>query len=134
MADASAGFDGDDVVDLSFDFSKWKGPRKTDIPEPSTEQMAQFYTDLARLAQRQLDLGRAEPEVPEDETPEQRDVRLEGQLAEAQRVGLEMEHERSQIYAAVCSDTPTADELLALPHRVRRSFYGYLSRMLSPEA
>lgn len=131
--DKHDGFDDSDVPELSYNFSKWElSSGKVLIPEPSVEQVTDFFSNLARL-QVKMSNRDVEPE-PEKESDADRDARIERELVTQGQIVLESEIERANIYAAVCSNAPNAEILLKLPLRPRRAFYGYVQGMLRPEA
>jgi hypothetical protein len=96
-------------------------------PEPSQEQVRLFQEALRRVYQ----LGEFAPDAEGggDEVTGQ-------ELAEKVAASLSLteitkrDEEIAGIYAAVCSNEPSAEQILLLPHRQRAAFIGYLSNEL----
>ena len=97
-----------------------------DIPEPTTAQLQAFRNAQAIEYERARAPLRA---LPDDATAEQVAEVLTEEESEAG-------HRRSaEIYAAVCSGKPSADQLAKLPHREFLAFTRWLEgELLSPEA
>jgi hypothetical protein len=129
-----AGFNAETAVsELSYLIPERFGGdgQKHLIPEPSSEQVAQFWFDYRNVALAQL---KARTTAPEDETDEQRDARLETEIMQGHHQSLETLAARIKIVAALCSDCPSAEELGNLPHRVMNAFEAYLIGAISPQA
>lgn len=125
-------FDAGDVLEsLDWDFTKAGVKAKGTIPEPTDHQIGQFldglkalYTD-AKASGLDLDLA-------ENATPEQMMDTL------AQVTGEKFEKflaALAGLFAELCSDKPSKEQLLGLPLRVRVKFYGWVQgEVVRPEA
>lgn len=102
---------------------------KGSVPEPTSDQVAQFYTDLQNNYELVLDAERLAGY----------DLSTPGDLM---RLGATLTYDETRAlydhnldtYAKVCSGKPSRDELAALPHRSRQAFYGAVAGWLRPEA
>lgn len=107
------GFDAADAVaELEYDFTKYVPGAKGTTPEPTTEQV--------RVMQRKLRmLFRLDAKDP---------MALTKHLAAMSEAEYK-DHDRelAQIYSDACSQQPTTDEILGLPHRLQVAYIGYIS-------
>lgn len=125
-----AAFDaGKTVEKMTYDFSGFNGG-KGEIPEPSTEQVAEYFAQLIGNLRSNSTRLRA---VPEDETDEQRDERIRTEIIEGQHRSLETISRRRELLAELCSGQPSLEELCALPHRVLNAFEAFVLGCISPE-
>lgn len=96
------------------------------IPEPSTLQVQAFMNAQATERER---LRKELAGLPDDEPLEATLKRLGSKQVEA------AVKRNAQMYAALCSGTPSAEELAALPHRIFAAFAAWVSeQILNPEA
>jgi hypothetical protein len=124
-----AGFNAADAVDpFEYNFAPYADAKGT-IPEPSDGQVNAFYAGLGAA----LKEGLGEDRV--------RDVDLTDRAALAKlQAELTVDDMNKvsdaylNLYAAVCSNEPSRDDLEALPYRLRAVFYGSIQGWLSPEA
>lgn len=119
-------FDAGIFGTLRYDFKKWGG-KQASIPDPSDELIEQFAKDM-RGIMREFGGEEIDDDATDEEVLEAMadDSRL--QIVEAQRA-------MCGAMANLCQESPSAEELLALPLRVRTSFSQWLQRKLtSPEA
>lgn len=125
-------FDAGDVVEsLDWDFTKAGVRAKGAIPEPTDAQIGDFLDGLKKLYTEVQGSG-LDLSVPEHATPEQMMDALAGVTGEAY---VEFMAKIAGLFATLCSDQPSQDNLLALPMRVRVKFYGWVqSEVVSPEA
>lgn len=125
-------FDAGDVVEsLDWDFTKAGVKAKGTIPEPTDAQIGDFLDGLKKLYTDVQGSGLA-PEIQEHATPEQMMEALAGVTGEAY---VDFMAKIAGLFAKLCSDKPTQDNLLALSMRVRVKFYGWVqSEVVSPEA
>lgn len=102
----------DQVDALSFDFTPYAGSGS--IPEPSSEQIESFRRSLAEL-------------IAENSTATGDGLTLIQQVqaylaVDAGQVNEKMLH----LTAEVCSDSPSFDDLMALPFRPQQAFLGWI--------
>lgn len=123
-----AGFKAEGVVEpLDFDFKPYVNASGT-IPEPTDKQISDFLKSLKTVAtdvQKDLpaDLDMNDPAsllgALDDLDPEVMDS-LAGKLG--------------GIYAALCSATPTEQQIADLPPRIRNIFFNWLQQeVMNPE-
>lgn len=96
------------------------------IPEPTTEQLQAFINARSLESERARDRLK---DLPDDATAGQVAEILTGEavLGDRQRT--------ADMYSAVCSGKPSADDLMKLPHREFTAFARWLTQeMLDPEA
>jgi hypothetical protein len=130
----SGGFKASEAVEaLDFDFSgisladenaaQILENAKGTVPEPTQRQLTHFFHRLTELA-ASADV----PDIPDDPSPQQV-LAVLGSMSDEQ---LEQQNEQViQIFAELCSGSPSAEQLAALPHRVRQAFIGWLSEKLA---
>lgn len=120
-------FKATDLDPFTYDLKPYVDVKGT-VPEPSTEQVSAFTTGLARIMRKTLEAD--EPDVDWDSPLEV--ARLYRKMTDEQNQ--RMYAEQLELHAAICNGHPTADDLAALPYRVRQAFYGALQGWLHPEA
>ena len=125
-------FDAGAVVEaLDWDFTKAGVKAKGTVPEPSDAAIGKFLDDVKTLYAKAQGSGLA-VETNGDLTPEQMLDALSGITGDAY---VEFMASLAEIFAALCSDKPSKDNLLALPMRVRVKFYAWVQEeVVSPEA
>lgn len=104
------------VSSLDYDFTAFSPGVKGTSPEPSSEQvivMRQRIRDIFHL---------------DDADPQALNAHLAGLSLEDYKL---RDAEIAETYADVCSQQPSTEEILALPHRVQVAFIGYLSGELN---
>jgi hypothetical protein len=118
-------FDAGSFGVLRYDFKAYGGVMGR-IPDPSDEMIEQFMTRLREIAREfgdeeleQVDLDNASAEEINALLAEDSNL----QIAEAQRAMCDAVGE-------LCQGSPSADQLLALPLRVRQGFMQWLQRKL----
>lgn len=148
-----AGFSAGDVVEaLDWKFSNLSPPvrgledAEGTIPEPTSLQVERFFTanrkEMLRARQEGRELGIVRDDDDEDEeslTPAQRRARLEALLEALSKIdparSAAARKRNAQILADLCSGTPSAAQLLLLPHRVYGEFVRWVTgEVLNPEA
>lgn len=113
---------------LEYDMKPYHDARGT-VPEPTDEQVAEFYAKLGK--QLEIALG-AERVADVDMT----DPMAVGELF----MSLDADDNRKlydallELHADVCSGEPSKEAIAALPFRLRRAFYGAVQGWLRPEA
>jgi hypothetical protein len=120
------GFNAESVVEpLEFTLKPYAEASGV-IPEPSTLQV-QAYMNAVRLENERI--RKEITGIPDDEPLEKTLKRMGPKQVE------ESIRRNSEIYSALCSGTPSAEDLAKLPHRVFAAFTAWLSKeMLDPEA
>lgn len=123
------GFVAQGVVEaLDFDFNPYVKAKGT-IPEPTDNQIAHFLREIKAI------FSEARSGLPEDIDPADAssvlaaidNLDLEAQIASLGKM--------AQAYAELCSDTPSAAQIMALPMRVRAIFFAWLQeQVMAPEA
>lgn len=122
-------FDASKAVEpLEFDFKPYHEAKGT-VPEPTDDQVAQFYGDLGQQFRKALgeertegldmtdpmDVGKLFQSLDGDDHKAMYDVLLE-------------------LHSAVCSNEPGREAVEKLPFRLRRAWYGMVQGWLRPEA
>lgn len=101
------------------------------IPEPSDQQVGEYLTGLKKIIE--ADRARREARAKVDVTdPEQVRQALDDMTPQefAAQAG-----EMAELYSALCSGTPSKEQILAVPRRARLVFYTWLQgEVLNPEA
>lgn len=124
-----AKFNAADALEpLEYDFQPYVAAKGT-VPEPTDEQVADFYGNMGK--QLEVALG-AERVAGVDLTDPMQVGRLFMSLTvEDHR---RMYDANLDLHSAVCGGQPSRDELAALPFRLRQAFYGMVQGWLRPEA
>jgi hypothetical protein len=118
-------FDASAYGTLRYDFKKFGGVQGM-IPDPSDEMIENYMRALRDIAR---EFG--EDEVSEDATPEEIQDALDNSNLEIKAAQDAMALATSEL----CQASPSADELLRLPFRVRVGFFNWLQRkLMDPEA
>lgn len=124
-----AGFKAEGVVEaLDFDLRPFVQAHGT-IPEPTDRQIAAFMAgvkDTFQAAQKDL------PEGVDLEDP----VSMLGALDDLDpEIQIRAMNKLNEVYAELCSDTPTAEQIGQLPMRIRTVFFNWLQQeVMAPEA
>ena len=113
---------------LEYDFRPHDDATGT-VPEPTDDQVAEFYAALGRGLEDAL----GEERVAE--------VDLTSPYGVASLLGSLTADEHRAMYdylltthADVCSGSPSREQIAALPFRLRRAFYGAVQEWLRPES
>lgn len=109
--------------ELVYNFEPYQPGVRGTIPEPSTEQIQTFLEVLRQV-------------MPTVEGPDGKKMLDLAALNERFKDNPdEAEAIVNSAVSAVCSGTPTADQIGALPYRVKQRFYGWVvGTFLAPEA
>lgn len=112
-----AGFDADTAVEkLDWKFSTGDSGV---VPEPSTDQVGEFFDQLHTILDR-----------PKDES-DKKVIDYFAAMSSNQRMFAD--EKILAAYAALCGDCPTTSQLAALPHRERQAFFGWITgQVLDP--
>jgi hypothetical protein len=118
-----AGFNASKAVDkMEWDFRPYVDAKGV-IPEPTDEQLARFQKEQARLGAQALE----DSELSAEEY-------LKKQAEIDEEVLLKNVRETAELFAAICSNTPSVEEIMKLPMRQRSAFYGWVRESLTPKA
>lgn len=127
-----AGFNAATVVEaLDYDFRTKESPDAIHgtIKEPNDQQIADYLTGVKTLSAKYRDkLPDMDPSAGVDELMEAADA-LDPQDIVA------FYQDMAGMFSALCSGSPSKDDLLRLPTRIRAMFYAWLQQeVMSPEA
>lgn len=128
LGGALPGFDAATIVEeLDYDFTKFGG-RKATIPEPDDARIIAMYSAMDSLVK---DIAGSFVQLPEN--PSASDlVDSLNQLTMSESYGPMLDG-MTKIYAELCSQSPSEDELKKLPPRVRALFFQWMAKQLRPE-
>lgn len=129
------GFNAGDTEPLDYDFTTLKSKvtglenSKGTVPEPSIDAVQTFFNEMAINSRETGDKIDALSKGLPDDAP------LTHENSEAMREIVDESHqERCRLLAALCSNQPSYDELILLPHRIYRGFEDWLVAAMRPEA
>ena len=122
------GFDaGAIVAPMDYDFTKFGG-RKADIPEPDEGTVVQMYSEMDALLK-----SIAGEFVSLPENPSAQDlVESLNQLTMSESYA-PMLKGMTEIYSRLCGNSPSVDELLLIPPRIRALFFQWVAKQMRPE-
>lgn len=113
--------------ELTYDFTKYIPDAKGVIPEPTSEQIQHFTQTLQKIMPSKT--------ITDENGNERNVLDIEKIKEEYGEDGSEVELTLAAAVSQVCSGTPTAEQILALPYRVKRRFTGWITgTLLDPEA
>ncbi len=123
------GFVADGVVEaLDWDFRPYVNAHGT-IPEPTDKQIAAFLSGMKAVFKE------AKADLPQDIDLEDPGMLLGAIDSLDPEVQIRAMSKVAVVYAALCSDTPTEQEISKLPMRVRTIFFNWLQQeVMAPEA
>lgn len=138
------GFDASNAVAaLDWDFTAFGAGQGTS-PEPSDEMIERYKRKQMRLATavvEQVALTQKQIEADDKEVQIVNTLPLKEALSAIASLDGDSElntlaiRQLAQIVAEVLSDKPTADQILALPSRVRAAFFGWVAgQLLDPKS
>jgi hypothetical protein len=125
-----AKFDAATVVEpLDWTFEPFVPGAKGVITEPTDEQISKYLNDFKAMG---AEIRDKVPDAPDGTNP----ADLMAALDDLDLDGVaELTAKMAGIVAGLCSGSPSADTILALPPRRRTMFYGWLQQeVMSPEA
>jgi hypothetical protein len=125
-----AKFDAGSVVEpLEWTFEPFVPGAKGVVKEPNDAQITQYLRDIKAIA---AEIKAKVPDAPDGNDP----ADLMSSLDDLDPEGIrELTGKMAGIVAALCSDDPSAETILALPPRRRTMFFGWLQQeVMSPEA
>jgi hypothetical protein len=113
------------VEATTYDLTQWVPDMQGEIPEPSTAQVEDFMAVLRQVMPTKVtESGEVTLDVPA----------IKAFFEEHEEDDFAEELINDAV-SALCSNTPTADQIRQLPHRVKQGFYGFvIGTYLSPEA
>lgn len=117
------------VKPLNYDFKPYDPEAKGSVPEPTDDQVAEFYGHLAQQLERALGAERVAG-VDLTDPVEVGGLFLSLDADDNRKVFEDL----LDLHAAVCSDQPNREQIAALPFRLRRAWYGMVQGWLRPEA
>jgi hypothetical protein len=123
-------FDAGQFGTLRYDFKAYKGIQGI-IPDPSDQQIEDFMLGMRDTA-KEFQAGDIDPETIDRLSAEE----LQDLMDDDQNMRVVAAQEAiSELVATLCSGSPSKDQLLALPFRVRQAFLRWLQgKLLDPEA
>lgn len=120
-------FDSGEYGTLRYDFKKFGGIQGM-IPDPSDELIEQYMRGMRDLAKEFSHEGIDTDNLSAAEIQDLMEDDANLQIAAAQR-------RVAEITAELCQGSPTQEQILALPFRVRQGFLRWLqTRLMDPEA
>ena len=124
-----AKFKAESVVEaLDYDFRPYVNASGT-IPEPTDNQIAEFLTGVKAIFKE------AEKDLPQELDMEDPGMLLGAIDALDPEAQIRAMGDMARVYAALCSDTPTEEQIRELPMRVRTIFFNWLQQeVMAPEA
>ncbi len=113
---------------LDFDFAPYSDEKGT-VPEPTDDQVAEFFAELPKTLERGLGAERLEGVDMMDPVS----------MAELMRTITAEDNRKCydgllDLYTTVCSKQPSREALEALPFRLRRAWYSAVPEWLRPES
>jgi hypothetical protein len=125
-------FDAGAVVEsLDWDFTKAGVKAKGTVPEPSDKAIGKFLDDLKKVYEDAQKSGLT-PDLTDELGPDQMLDALANLTGDA-FVGFMAKI--AGLFAELCSNTPSTEQLLGLPMRVRVKFYAWIqNEVVNPEA
>jgi hypothetical protein len=127
-----AKFDASKVVEpLDYDLRPHYDKYGT-IAEPRDQQIADYISDVKKLVKN-----------IKEKLPDGMDVAGTADVTELfnavddldPEVVMEFHREMAGVFSALCSGTPSKEDILAIPIRIRVMFYGWIQQeVMSPEA
>lgn len=118
----------DALEPLTFDFRPYTDAQG-EVPEPSDDLVAEFYAGLSATLKDALGVDRTKGF--DLEQPEQVGKLFQSLTAEEHKL---LYTAMRDLHVAVCGGTPDAEDVAALPYRLRQAFYGVVQGWLRPEA
>ena len=121
-------FDATLVEPMTYDFTGFGQPGvEGTIPEPSSERIETFLAVMREVMP-----------IKEDTDDDGKTISVLDMDAIEEKFGEDPDEAMALVDAAcaeVCQNTPTAEQIAALPYRAHRMFWGWLfGTLMSPEA
>jgi hypothetical protein len=123
-----AGFDASTVVTaLDYNFAPFVKAKGV-TPEPTDAQIEEFLRGIQDVMKEATGI------LPDADTSDPAAMLSALGSMEPEKV-THLTHGMAKVYGKLCSDKPSADDLLGLPLRVRVQFFAYIQQeVISPEA
>jgi hypothetical protein len=123
------GFQAEGVVEaLDWDFNPYVAAKGT-IPEPTDAQIAAFLAGIKAVVKE------VQSDLPADLDPSDPVALFAAMDSLDPAKTVEQMSAMCAVYSAACSGTPTAEQIAALPMRVRTIFFAWFQgEVMSPEA
>lgn len=122
------------VEPLDYSLEPFVKGCKGTIKEPTDKQIAEFLSHMQDLITEARAQGLAELKISSGDAQDQERV-IDALNALTPEQTLTQLRHMSELYAAVCSNHPTAGQIGQLPLRVRVAFFAWIQReVISPEA
>lgn len=115
------------VEELDYDFTRFGG-QKSKIPEPSKDKIVAYYNDLDELLKQ---VAGEHVKLPDKPTAQDL-IEAVNLLTMAESYGPMLDG-MTLICSALCSNSPSVEELEQLPPRIRGLFFQWLGEQLRPE-
>lgn len=124
-------FSAENVVEpLAWDFAPYVNAKGT-IPEPTDRQIAEFLSGIKRVVKE----AEADADLPQNVDATDPAAVLSALDALDPEKTVEAAGKMGAVYAGLCSGTPSAEQIMALPMRVRTIFFSWLQdEVMNPEA
>jgi hypothetical protein len=118
---------GEILETLDWDFTAFGG-RKGVVTEPTEERLGILLVRTASIIE---DLAKERDNLSEDASPEQVATAIE--KLSRNEIFPDMMAKMSEAYGEFCLNEPSAEELQALPYRIRMEFFKWLGSEVRPE-
>jgi hypothetical protein len=140
-----AGFDAGSIVEpMNWDFSKFGGGSGT-VPEPSDAEVERFLKKYQVLVTQTLRTAELNAAQQLDDaiskaagTDESRLLTLQESISVMSQIDSGELASSSDavdalvdLFASICKGSPSKEQLMSLPHRIRAAFYGWLMGQLT---
>lgn len=114
---------GTAVEALEYDFTEYVPGCEGIIPEPSTEQIEQYFERAREVAKEVIGLRDKMQKVSGDNVEEMSEEEISAIVTDLESVNVsDMQNKMIALIADLCSQQPSAEHILALPFRVRQEF------------
>jgi len=140
---------GQSVAPLDWDFTDYNAGKGTS-PEPTSQQINYYFRQSRNLVEAliRIQTGKVAAEAAEELDPEQAKQQLLDWAARSLEDGLallqqeldqssppqetlELIEQMARLVAETTGNCPSADQIMALPHRVRMAYFGWFTQELT---
>ena len=129
-----AKFDAGVAVEaLEYDFTAYGG-KEGRIPEPTTRLVNDFFDEMRGLLQEAQRAKSAAEGVQLEEMSEEEMAGALDKVDEGMAATTNFQERTVKAIAILCQDSPSADELMALPYRVLSQFNQWLIGEIAPKS
>ncbi len=128
------GFNAGEVLEpLDYDFSAFGGPVGV-IPEPSSGAVKDYFRAMKNLAKEARKFKDIEAKLGNiDDVSDEELAERMATIDEAEEGADELQRAQKEALAALCSNTPSFDELDRLPFRIFTAFNKWLVGEINPK-